>query len=152
MHKREKLKAQQRGGNFYRQVSETKRSFHCFVALCVFFLCLFSMSEKQISSSASVNSVPLSIQGSKAAQDKRVEIRHQIQDRETIQQRWLALGESIRSEDNRRDQFYRRKHVEDTKSIPLNVIKFIGSLKKAVRNIMRHKGSCSLFLSCFLFA
>jgi hypothetical protein len=109
------------------------------------------MSEKQISSSASVNSVPLSIQGSKAAQDKRVEIRHQIQDRETIQQRWLALGESIRSEDNRRDQFYRRKHVEDTKSIPLNVIKFIGSLKKAVRNIMRHKGSCSLFLSCFLF-
>eukprot|EP00599_Poterioochromonas_sp_BG-1_P010913 CAMPEP_0173146930 /NCGR_PEP_ID=MMETSP1105-20130129/8785_1 /TAXON_ID=2985 /ORGANISM="Ochromonas sp., Strain BG-1" /LENGTH=706 /DNA_ID=CAMNT_0014061223 /DNA_START=27 /DNA_END=2147 /DNA_ORIENTATION=- len=89
----------------------------------------------------------------KASQDKRVEIRHQIRDRDTVQRKWLALAENIRAEDHRRDQFYKRKHLEDTKSIPLNVIKFIGSLKKAVRNIMRHKGGTpySIVRSLFIY-
>lgn len=89
----------------------------------------------------------------KQSQDKRLEIRGHIRERDTIQRKWLALAENIKAEDNRRDQFYRRKHVEDTKSIPINVVKFIGSLKKAVRKIMRYKGGTpySIVRSLFIY-
>jgi hypothetical protein len=89
----------------------------------------------------------------KQSQDRRVDIRNQIRDRDTIQMKWLALAENIKAEDHRRDEFYRRKHVEDTKSIPINVVKFIGSLKKAVRKIMRYKGGTpySIVRSLFIY-
>jgi Ca2+-binding EF-hand superfamily protein len=76
----------------------------------------------------------------KQMQDKRLDIRNQIRERDTVQRKWKALAENVQSEDNRRDEFWRRKTVEDTKSIPINVVKFIGSLKKSVRKIMRYKG------------
>jgi Ca2+-binding EF-hand superfamily protein len=71
----------------------------------------------------------------------RVEIREYIRnERDTILKKWMALKESIASEDSRREQFYRKKEMEDTKSLPINVLKFIGTMKKSVRNTMRYKG------------
>lgn len=74
-------------------------------------------------------------------QEVRLEIRNYIRnERDTILKKWMALKESIHSEDVRREQFYRKKFVQDTKSLPVNVLKFLGTLKKAVRSTMRHKG------------
>jgi Ca2+-binding EF-hand superfamily protein len=74
-------------------------------------------------------------------QEIRAEIRSYIRnERDTVLKKWMALKETLNSEDNRRDQFYERKFIEDTKSLPINVLKFIGTLKKAVRVIMRDKG------------
>eukprot|EP00981_Chlorochromonas_danica_P004687 scaffold931_cov200-Ochromonas_danica.AAC.15 len=87
-------------------------------------------------------------------QEVRLEIRNYIRnERDTILKKWMALKESIASEDVRREQFYARKFKEDTKALPMNVLKFIGSLKKAVRATMRHKGGTpySIIRSMFIY-
>lgn len=87
-------------------------------------------------------------------QEIREEIRSYIRnERDTILKKWLALKESIRSEDSRRNQFLDRKLKEDTKSLPMHVLKFIGTLKKSVRNTMRYKGGTpySIIRSLFLY-
>jgi Ca2+-binding EF-hand superfamily protein len=87
-------------------------------------------------------------------QEIRQEIRSYIRnERDTILKKWMALKESIRSEDHRREEFYHKKHIEDTKSLPVNVLKFIGTLKKSVRNTMRHKGGTpySIIRSMFIY-
>ena len=52
----------------------------------------------------------------------------------------MALKEAIKSEDNRRLEFIAWKLKQDTRSLPLNIIKFIGTLKKSVRETIRNKG------------
>ena len=52
----------------------------------------------------------------------------------------MALKEAIKSEDQRRLEFIAWKLKQDTRSLPLNIMKFIGSLKKSVRETIRHKG------------
>lgn len=54
--------------------------------------------------------------------------------------RQMALKEAIKSEDQRRLEFIAWKLKQDTRSLPLNIMKFIGSLKKSVRETIRHKG------------
>jgi Ca2+-binding EF-hand superfamily protein len=85
-------------------------------------------------------------------QEVRTEIRSYIRnERDTVLKRWMALKETIHSEDIRRDQFYQRKFVEDTKALPLNVLKFIGTLKKAVRATIRDKGGTAYSIIRALF-
>jgi Ca2+-binding EF-hand superfamily protein len=87
-------------------------------------------------------------------QEVRAEIRSYIRnERDTILKKWLALKESIRSEDNRRSQFLDKKLKQDTKSLPMNILKFIGTLKKSVRHTMRYKGGTpySIIRQLFLF-
>ena len=90
----------------------------------------------------------------KPVQEVRAEIRSYIRnERDTILKKWLALKESIRSEDNRRSQFLDKKLKQDTKSLPMNILKFIGTLKKGVRHTMRYKGGTpySIIRSLFLY-
>lgn len=94
------------------------------------------------------------IREKKPVQEIRAEIRDYIKnERDTVLKKWMALKESLNSEDARREQFYNRKFKEDTKSLPMNVLKFIGSLKKAVRSTMRHKGGTpySIIRSMFIY-
>lgn len=84
----------------------------------------------------------------------RNDIRKYIRDeRDTILKKWLALKESIKSEDYRKEQFDIRRFKQETKSLPMNVLKFIGTLKKAVRNTMRYKGGTaySIIRAMFLY-
>ena len=73
--------------------------------------------------------------------------------RDTILIKWMALEEAVRSEDNRREQFYRRREREDTKHLPINVQRFIGTLKRAVRRQMTNKGGTaySIIRNMFLY-
>jgi Ca2+-binding EF-hand superfamily protein len=84
----------------------------------------------------------------------RQEIREYIRnERDTIMKKWMALKENIASEDRRREEFFRKKEMEDTKSLPVNILKFIGTMKKAVRTTMRYKGGTpySIIRSMFIY-
>lgn len=84
----------------------------------------------------------------------RQEIRSYIQnERDTVLKKMLALKESIKSEDRRRFEFMDRKLKHDTKALPINVLKFIGTMKKAVHKTMRDKGGTpySIIRSLFLY-
>ena len=84
----------------------------------------------------------------------RLDVRNYIQnDRDTVLRKWMALEEAVKSEDYRRENFYQRKLREDTRSLPVSIQKFIGTLKKAVRNTMRYKGGTpySILRSMFLY-
>ena len=77
----------------------------------------------------------------KDVKEIRKEIRDYIRnDRDTVQKKWLALKDTIKAEDARRAQFLDRRLRDTTKSLPLNIVKFIGTLKKSVRHTMRYKG------------
>lgn len=87
-------------------------------------------------------------------QEVRSEIREYIRnERDTILKKWMALKESIASEDRRRDEFHRKKEMEDTKALPVNILKFIGTMKKAVRSTMRYKGGTpySIIRAMFIY-
>ena len=84
----------------------------------------------------------------------RLDIRNYIQnDRDTVLRKWMALEETVKSEDFQRENFYKRKMREDTKTLPVAIQKFIGTLKRAVRNTMRIKGGTpfSIIRSMFLY-
>jgi Ca2+-binding EF-hand superfamily protein len=84
----------------------------------------------------------------------RMEVRSYIRnERDTVMKKWMALKETLKSEDSRRNQFLDRRLREDTKSLPLNVMKFIGTLKKSVRHTMRYKGGTpySIVRGLFLY-
>lgn len=90
----------------------------------------------------------------KPSTEVRQEIREYIRnERDTILKKWMALKESIASEDRRREEFFRKKEMEDTKSLPVNILKFIGTMKKAVRTTMRYKGGTpySIIRSMFIY-
>ena len=92
------------------------------------------------------------VRDKQAVQEIRQGIRSYIRDeRDTILQKWLALKESIQSEDYRRSQFLNKKMKQDTKSLPMNVLKFIGTLKKGVRHTMRYKGGTAYSIIRGLF-
>ena len=54
--------------------------------------------------------------------------------------KWKALGEQLQSEDNSRTRFVRKRIVQDIEVLPVIIRKFIGSLRKAVKRLMRVKG------------
>lgn len=77
----------------------------------------------------------------KLPKEIRDDIRAYIKaDQSTLLKKQMSLKEAIKSEDSRRLQFIERKLKMETKSLPINILKLIGSLKKAVRHTMRYKG------------
>lgn len=77
----------------------------------------------------------------KTAKEIREEVRQYItKERDTILIKWMALEEQVKAEDYRRENFYKRREREDTKTLPINIQKFINTMKRAVRKIVRHKG------------
>ena len=71
----------------------------------------------------------------------REEIRLKIRDDAgSFEKKQSILKESIKSEDHRRIEFIAWKLKQDTRTIPIKILKLIGSLKKAVRYTMRYKG------------
>ena len=68
-------------------------------------------------------------------------IRNQIQDdKKQLSKQWMAFKEHCKKEDFRHDQFYAAKTREFNRVLPLIILKFIGSIKRAVRQQMRTKG------------
>jgi len=60
----------------------------------------------------------------KQPKEIRDEVRHYIKyERDTMLKRWMSLGEAVRSEDYRRDNFYRRKQRENARCLPINIQK-----------------------------
>ena len=90
----------------------------------------------------------------KTPEDIRNDIKLYIRnERDTILKKWMALDEAVHSEDNRREQFLNRMLKQETLSIPLDVRKLIGNLKKAVHKIMIDKGGSpfSILRKMFLY-
>ena len=90
----------------------------------------------------------------KTPEDIRNDIKLYIRnERDTILKKWMALDEAVHSEDYRREQFANRRAKLETKSIPLDVRKLIGNLKKAVHKIMIDKGGSpfSILRKMFLY-
>lgn len=76
-----------------------------------------------------------------AAQAKRQEIRNYIvNERDTIVRKWACLTESIHSEDKKREQFYTKKALKDTRILPDTIDKFLRTLKKSLGKQLRDKG------------
>jgi hypothetical protein len=68
-------------------------------------------------------------------------IRQEIQaDQQSLMKKQMVLKEAIASEDRRRAEAVDRDFKNQTRSLPINIMKLIGSLKKAVRTTMRYKG------------
>lgn len=112
------------------------------------------ITSSKENSKNSGNSQVNTLNHKKSTQDLRMEIRNYIRnERDTVLKKWMALKENIKSEDKHREEFYNKKYLEDTKSLPMNILKFIGTLKKAVRNTMRYKGGTpySIVRSLFIY-
>lgn len=93
-----------------------------------------------------------------SSKEKALQIRNDVQqyirvERDTVLKKWMALEESLKAEDRRRGEFLKQKLEDDTRVIPPNIQKFIGTLKRAARLSMRHKGgTCySVIRSLFLY-
>jgi hypothetical protein len=76
---------------------------------------------------------------------KREEIKRYIkEERDTVLKKWMALEQQVSHEDHTRENFYATLQSNKTRDVPLTVQKFIGSLKKSVKDTMRYKVSwCS---------
>ena len=71
----------------------------------------------------------------------RAEVRDYIKnERDTVLKKWMALEEQLFSEDTRKAQFIERRLKYETHTIPMNIQKFIGTLKRSVRKTIRDKG------------
>ena len=88
------------------------------------------------------------------AQLKRDEIREYIQnERDTVLKKWMALEERVKNEDMNRKYFYKKRAEIKTRDVPVTVQKFLGSLKKNVKDTMRYKGGTpySIVRGIFLY-
>ena len=79
-----------------------------------------------------------SVASTKTKQEVRSEIITYIrEERDTILKKWLCLREQIDAEDRRKEQFDDNMTKQKNKLLPLNVVKFIGSLKRSVHHTIR---------------
>jgi len=93
-----------------------------------------------------------SAQSTMSAKEVRASLRDYIRnERDTDLIKWRTLDESVKSEDRLRDQFVYRRSREDAKTLPLSIQKFIGTLKRAIRKIMRDKGGTPFSIVRALF-
>ena len=74
------------------------------------------------------------------AHERLRDVRNYIQnERDTILRRWMALEQAVKSEDFRRENFFKRKLREDSRTLPLNIQKFVEHLRNLCIT-MRDKG------------
>ena len=89
-----------------------------------------------------------------AAQKNRDAVRKYIkEERDTVLKRWMALEETVKNEDWNRKNFYTKLTEQKIRHVPITVQKFLGSLKKSVRDTMRYKGGTpySIVRNMFLY-
>ena len=76
----------------------------------------------------------------KSGKEVRAEVRRYIhEERDTVLMKWLTLGETVKSVDRTRDQF-EMKQQKKVKALPMNIQKFIGTIKRCVRRVIKKKG------------
>ena len=76
----------------------------------------------------------------KSGKEVRAEVRRYIhEERDTVLMKWLTLGETVKSVDRTRDQFELKRQRRVT-SLPINIQKFINTLKRTVRRVIKKKG------------
>jgi Ca2+-binding EF-hand superfamily protein len=90
------------------------------------------------------------------ATKSKFEVRNEVinyirNERDTILRKWMALREQVHAEDRRKEEFADRMHKHKNKLLPLNVVKFIGSLRKSVHHTIRHKGGTAYSIVRALF-
>ena len=93
-------------------------------------------------------------EGKKSAMQKRDSILNYIRnERDPINMKWKALVEQLRNEDFCRSKFVKKRISTDIEVLPLIIRKFIGSLRKAVKRLMRVKGGTpySIIRSLFMY-
>jgi len=77
---------------------------------------------------------------SKSGKEVRQEVRDYIKnERDTVLMKWLTLGETVKSIDRVRDAFEMKK-IAKQRTLPTNIQKFIGTLKRCVRKSIKKKG------------
>lgn len=75
----------------------------------------------------------------KSSLEIRNDVRDYIRnDRDTMLRKWMALNETLRSEDRRRDQSIARDVKSKTRLVPPTIQKIIKILKLAVKNTVSH--------------
>ena len=116
--------------------------------LAIYFLFLFCL----LSSSAMPRLTKE--EARKNAHQKRESIRDYIRnERDPIVIKWKALGEQLQNEEHCRTKFVKKQIITNIEVLPLIIRKFIGSLRKAVKRLMRVKGGTpySIIRSLFMY-
>jgi Ca2+-binding EF-hand superfamily protein len=94
------------------------------------------------------------VRPTKPAPEIRADIRNYIKnERDTILRKWQSLQEALNAENRIKEQFEVRHEKMQTKSMPPVILKFIRTLKRAVRSTMVVKGGTpfSIIRSMFLY-
>ena len=77
----------------------------------------------------------------KTALEKRAEVKDYIRnERDTILMKWRCLEENVATMDRQSETFKARLERQSSKRIPLNIQKFINTLKRKVRKTIQAKG------------
>jgi len=90
---------------------------------------------------------------SKTGKEVRQEVRDYIKnERDTVLMKWLTLGETVKTIDRTKEVFELKK-IRQHKTLPTNIQKFIGTLKRCVRKTIRNKGGTpySIVWSLFMY-
>lgn len=82
-----------------------------------------------------------SLKGDDHAKKVREEVTSYIRnERDTTLRKWMALSETLKSEDKRRDEFWMKNTKSKNRSIPPPILSFIQNLKQAVKQTVVSKG------------
>jgi Ca2+-binding EF-hand superfamily protein len=90
---------------------------------------------------------------SKSGKEVRLEVRNYIKnERDTVLMKWLTLGETVKSVDREAARFAVKQQIKRT-NLPINIQKFIGTLKRCVRKVIKKKGGTpySIVRSLFMY-
>jgi Ca2+-binding EF-hand superfamily protein len=90
----------------------------------------------------------------KTALEKRAEVKDYIRnERDTILMKWRCLEENVATMDRQSETFKARMERQSSKRIPLNIQKFINTLKRKVRKTIQAKGGTpfSIVRALFLY-
>ena len=78
---------------------------------------------------------------SKSGKEIRADIKNYIRnERDTILMKWRCLEESVASHDRHKEVFHARQQRANAKVIPVNITKFINTLRRKVRKTIQEKG------------
>eukprot|EP01038_Epipyxis_sp_PR26KG_P007813 gene7813-10612_t len=81
------------------------------------------------------------LNGTTNSENTRIDIRKHIREqRETLATKWKTLQEQLNLEEKQRTEFHQNRMKQSTKVLPLNIKKFIGTIKKSVHHTMRTVG------------
>ena len=97
------------------------------------------------------------VKGASSPQRSGKEIRQEVRDyikneRDTVLMKWLTLGETVKTIDRTKETF-EKKRIRRDKTMPTNIQKFIGTLKRCVRRAIKQKGGTpySIVRSLFMY-